>query len=218
MSSTHPPKQQYFLNRTVVSRFHLDPYEVERERKNKLTAAVLTQIAWPPGNQLHCLSENVFWQLPWSSPSTEELCIRAVIPTFHWSGPWCSYCCWFDIVQILLFLSLWSWCISAHTLGFCKTREPLFLWAIATLPAFSISGKTVVSHTGPTQKHQHVCPVSAHTVLFPLKFLKFCAQRCLHSCLVTAWQQQRIQADFLVEKNKPLEKKWMECHSSPSLW
>lgn len=139
-----------------------------------------------------------------------------VIPTFQWSGHW-WYCCWFDIVQILLFSSLWSWCISAHTLGSCKTREPLFLQTIATLPALSVSGKTVV-HTGPTQKHQQVCPMPAHTVLFPLKFLKFWAQRCLHSCLVTAWQQQRIQADFLVVKYKPLEKKWMEHQSSSSLW
>lgn len=80
----HLPKQQYFLNGTVVAHFHLDPYEVGRETENKLTAAVFTQIAWPPGNWLHCLSENAFWQLPLSFPSTEELCTRANIPTFHW--------------------------------------------------------------------------------------------------------------------------------------
>lgn len=46
--------------------------------------------------------------------------------------------------------------------------------------------KNSVCRTGPSQEHQHLYPLPAHTVLFPQKFLKFWAQRCLYSCLVTA--------------------------------
>lgn len=48
------PKQRYFLNTTVIAPFHLDPNEVVTVTENKPTAAVLKQIAWPPGNQPHC--------------------------------------------------------------------------------------------------------------------------------------------------------------------
>lgn len=51
------------------------------------------------------------------------------------------------------------------------------------LHCLSILEKTVVSHSGPTQEYQQVCPVCAQTVSLPLP--EFWAQSCLHSCLVT---------------------------------